>query len=231
MKTDLHSFDFPEDEDELLDSTYVEIFPPWEEDEFNRKLHQLSDDRYEEIKLSVVELFEYADVHAFPLDGFAIAERLGLKVVPYSSLSDAQKTYVFKISEDASLFPGFKTIFYNDRKISGRISMSLLHEIGHFWLKHTEHSILAEKEAGFFAKFAMAPPVVIHCLALNDSESLRHHFGLSLEASINVWHYYQKWANASELFTTQEMRTCRQFGVIPPKKVTIKARENAMNTT
>ena len=43
-----------------------------------------------------------------------------------------------------------------------RIRFTIMHEIGHIVLDHTEHSDLAESEANFFAKYALAPPPLVH---------------------------------------------------------------------
>ena len=56
------------------------------------------------------------------------------------------------------------TIFYNDEKQYGRFNNTIVHEIGHIVLNHTEDSELAEKEVKFFAKYALVPPVLVHRL-------------------------------------------------------------------
>lgn len=43
-----------------------------------------------------------------------------------------------------------------------------MHEIGHIVLDHSEGSELAEVEARFFAKYALAPPPLIHKLRLQN---------------------------------------------------------------
>ena len=43
-------------------------------------------------------------------------------------------------------------IFYDDSMYDRRIRFTIMHEIGHIVLDHTEHSDLAESEANFFAK-------------------------------------------------------------------------------
>ncbi|WP_182279631.1 hypothetical protein [Blautia intestinalis] len=47
---------------------------------------RLANERYEEIKADIIDMFEECDVHTFPLNAFDIAETLHYNVVPYSSL-------------------------------------------------------------------------------------------------------------------------------------------------
>lgn len=54
-------------------------------------------------------------------------------------------------------------------------------------------SELAEKEVNFFAKYALAPPVLIHKLKLDNPESIVQVFEISYEAARYAYHYYKKW--------------------------------------
>ena len=68
-----------------------------------------------------------------------------------------------------------------------------MHEIGHIVLDHSEDSELAEAEVKFFAKYALAPPVLIHKLRLTNPAEIADSFQISYEAAEYAYNYYQKW--------------------------------------
>lgn len=156
---------------------------------------RLSSDRCEKIKKSVVKLFEKYNINCVPISGFEIANKMGIKVIPYSSKKEATRELLLKESEDG--FVVFRDnqwyIFYNDEKNFGRINNTMLHEIGHVVLDHTEDSELAEKEVNFFAKYALVPPVLVHKLKLNTIEEIVNTFNVSYEAAYYALDYYNKW--------------------------------------
>ena len=105
--------------------------------------------------------------------------------MPYSSKTGEARKLCLKESEDGfSIRSGSKWyIFYNDDKQFGRINNTMLHEIGHIVLDHTEDSELAEKEVKFFAKYALVPPVLVHKLKLTSPEKISETFDVSYEAA------------------------------------------------
>ncbi len=84
-------------------------------------------------------------------------------------------------------------IFYNDKKDYGRINNTIMHEIVHIVLDHTEDSELAEAEVKFFAKYALVPPVLLHKFRLEDPYEIARIFEVSVEAAKYAYVYYQKW--------------------------------------
>lgn len=127
----------------------------------------LSDNRYEEIKKIVVDLFVSYNVSCVPVNAFELASKMGIKVVPYSAISKTKRYLLFKESEDGFCVErtsGDWFIYYNDQKDYGRINNTIFHEIGHIVLDHSEDSELAEKEVKFFAKYALVPPVLVHII-------------------------------------------------------------------
>ena len=167
---------------------------------------RLSDNRCEEIKEIVVNTFEELDIRCIPISGFEIATKLGAIVVPYSSKS-VETHQGFTIKKD-----GVWYIFYNDAKGYGRINNTLTHECGHIVLDHTEESELAEAEAKFFAKYALAPPVLIHKLELKDAYEVYEHFDISLEAAGYAFSYYRKWLTyGNKNYTNYEIRLLQLF--------------------
>ena len=52
---------------------------------------RLSNEKYEEIKNTVIDTFEQYNVKYIPISGFEIATKMGLKIIPYSSLNEKQR--------------------------------------------------------------------------------------------------------------------------------------------
>lgn len=162
---------------------------------------RLSNQRYEEIKHIVVRMFVKYGVSCVPINGFEIAQKMGVKIISYSAISESKRWLLIKKSEDG--FSVEKTdgqwyIFYNDEKDYGRVNHTIMYEIGHIVLDHSEDSELAEKEVKFFAKYALAPPVLIHKLKLNSPESISQIFEISYEAACYAYDYYKKWLRFGE---------------------------------
>lgn len=65
-----------------------------------------------------------------------------------------------------------------------------MHEIGHVVLKHTQDSELAEAEVKFFAKYALAPPVLIDKLLVIKELTIANTFAISCEAASHSLDYY-----------------------------------------
>lgn len=174
----------------------------------------LSGQRCEEIKRIVIDLYEKYDISCTPISGFELAIKMGVEVVPYSSYTPFQQERFLEASED-----GFTArrgnvikILYNQSKKYKRINNTLLHEIGHIVLEHTQDSELAEAEAKFFAKYALAPPVLIHKLKEKTPENISDVFDISYEAATYALEYYQKWlAYGSNEYTDYELRTLKLF--------------------
>ena len=105
-------------------------------------------------------MFVKYGVSCVPINGFEIAQKMGVKIISYSAISESKRWLLIKKSEDG--FSVEKTdgqwyIFYNDEKDYGCVNHTIMHEIGHIVLDHSEDSELAEKEVKFFAKYALAP--------------------------------------------------------------------------
>ena len=156
----------------------------------------ISHKRYEEIKRIVVDLFVRYAVSCVPVSGFELAIKMGIKVIPYSAIRVSKRYLLLKKSEDgfcAERQAGEWYIYYNDQKDYRRINHTIMHEIGHIVLDHSEDSELAEKEVRFFAKYALVPPVLVHKLKLNDPWCIADAFEVSLKAARYALSYYRKW--------------------------------------
>ena len=176
---------------------------------------RLPDERYEEMKVIVVDMFERYQVTCVPISGFEIASKMGITVIPYSAYDEKAQDLLMKKSEDGffvEMIDGNHCIFYNDTMGYGRINHTIMHEIAHIILKHTEESDLAEAEVSFFAKYALAPPVLIRKLKLNDPYEISDVFDISLEAAQYAYGYYQKRKNwGSKYLTSYEQKTLELF--------------------
>jgi Zn-dependent peptidase ImmA (M78 family) len=177
----------------------------------------LSNERYEEIKETVVEMFEEYGVSCVPINGFEIANKMGVKVIPYSAFPARVRYLMEKYSIDGFSVlrdTGEWYIYYNDddEHDYGRINNTIMHEVAHIVLDHTEDSELAEAEVRFFAKYALAPPVLIHKLKLETAESIADIFEISFEAAGYALAYYQKWLNyGGHDYKDYEIRMLRLF--------------------
>ena len=170
---------------------------------------RLTDKRCEEIKSEVAFMFQECGITTVPIDCFEIAEKLYYKLVPYSKLSERKKNIALNFSEDA--FSTYKIdkktnmvkpiIFYNDLVCNPqRIRWSIFHEIGHVYLGHhdnvedsnDEQDAINEKEANFFAKYAIAPPPLIGLYECGNAYDIADRFDLTLESSLYSMYYYNK---------------------------------------
>ena len=175
----------------------------------------LSSERYEEIKRTVVELFVKYDVNCVPVNGFEIATKMGIKIHAFSAFPASTRKLLLMKSEDGFVVEKRENewfIYYNDDKGYGRINNTLLHEIGHIILDHTEDSELADKEVKFFAKYALVPPVLVHKMKLSTAEEIEERFNVSAQAARYALSYYHKWLNYGEQdYTDYEITLLRQF--------------------
>ncbi|MBQ5562683.1 MAG: ImmA/IrrE family metallo-endopeptidase [Clostridia bacterium] len=160
---------------------------------------RLLDKRYEEIKKIVVSLFTELNLYDVPIDCFKICERLGIRVVKYSDVNEEKRKACKEFSKDGFCMEIEENgqsvfyIFYDDSMYDRRIRFTIMHEIGHIVLDHTEHSDLAESEANFFAKYALAPPPLVHKYKPEDYCELAEIFQLSQEFAMNAMKFYHRW--------------------------------------
>ena len=61
---------------------------------------RLSNEQYEDIKQTVLNLFITYDIKCVPISAFEIAMKMGLTVIPYSALENKKKMAAFRISRD-----------------------------------------------------------------------------------------------------------------------------------
>ena len=181
---------------------------------------RLKNEQYEEIKQTVIETFEAYDVKSIPISAFEMAVKMGILVVPYSSLSAKSNKLAMAYSTDGySVETGNAwTIYYNDAcRNYGRINQTIMHEIGHFALGHTEDGDKEEKEAEakFFVIYALAPPPLIHNMRQPiEVETIMITFDLSYQAAEIAYKYYLNWLRyGGQYYTVYEERMLELFEV------------------
>ena len=165
----------------------------------------LTNERYEEIKQKVVNLFVQHRVSCVPVNGFELALKMGIRVIPYSAIAQNKRHLLIKKSEDGFCVEkttGEWLIYYNDEKDYGRINNTIFHEIGHIVLDHTEDSELDEKEVKFVDKDSMVPPVLVHKLNINNPADIANIFEVSFEAACYAYSYYKKWLKYGNFYYT-----------------------------
>ena len=160
---------------------------------------RLDDETYEFIKGEVAHYLVQCGV-SYPLDVNEFARRMGVKVVPYSSLGCDAYISAMRASQDGFLCEknyACAYVYFNDESMCERQDMSVLHEIGHVALDHNTSPNISdeekEAEAKFFAKYAKAPMPLIHLLPIKTVETIQKTFGLSFEAARYALDNYQKW--------------------------------------
>lgn len=159
--------------------------------------------RYDEIIKSAVDMFVKHDIRSIPIKCFEIANKMSIRLMQYSRLTPKGLQAAMEQSEDGFAvkrlegFEPFSTyqwyIFYNDQKTEERVRFTIMHELGHIVLDHTEASDLAEAEANFFAKYCLAPPPLVHEINPEDYIDIANRFNLSKECALYSMDYYNKW--------------------------------------
>ncbi|MBQ9691334.1 MAG: ImmA/IrrE family metallo-endopeptidase, partial [Eggerthellaceae bacterium] len=145
-----------------------------------------------------IHLFSQYNIKSMPIRGFDLASKMGIILIPYSSLSSKKRLAACQVSFDGFYLEpgdGKEYIFYNDMMGYSRLNMTILHEIGHCVLGHHDkmNQDEAEAEAKFFAKYAAAPPPLIHLLNPKGPKDIKDAFMISLQAATYAFGYYKKW--------------------------------------
>ena len=178
---------------------------------------KLTNEEYEFIKGEVIHLFVKYDIKCIPISGFEIATKMGITLIPYSALRGKKLSAALALSKDGFYREenGKEFIYYNNIGISyERQNMTILHEIGHCVLDHTGHSQHEEDEANFFAKYAIAPPVLVHKIHAQSPRDIYESFDISYEAAIYAFDYYKMWEGRHlriGIFTTYEAELLKLF--------------------
>ena len=157
---------------------------------------KLTDEEYEFIKGEVIHIFEKYNIRCIPFSGFEIASKMKITLIAYTGLSKRKLKKALEVSEDGFFIEtnGREFIYYNDiDRCYERQNWTILHEIGHIVLDHMGHSEHEEDEADFFAKYAIAPPVLVHKIGAECPEDIYNVFDISYEAAGYAYEYYCSW--------------------------------------
>ena len=167
----------------------------------NKCFWKLTDEEYEFIKGEVIHIFEKYNIKCIPVCGSEIASKMKITLIAYSGLSKRKLKKAMEVSQDGFFMEqnGTEYIFYNDMgRCYERQNWTILHEIGHIILDHTGHSDQEEDEANFFAKYAIAPPVLIHKIGAQCPQDIYEVFDISYEAAVYAYDYYRLWKSRYE---------------------------------
>lgn len=83
------------------------------------------------------------EARCIPISGFELASKMGVKMIPFSSLTEEKLGAAKTISPDGFYCEpgnGREYIFNDDQKEYTRCNMTILHEIGHAVLGHTDET-------------------------------------------------------------------------------------------
>lgn len=139
---------------------------------------KLKDERYEEIKQTVADLFEDYDVKELPIDLFGLAKKMKVNITLSSELL---KKHPKKISEYKLVHYPNSFLIYNpaDQQYviyiddlgttEKRQRFSLAHELMHIILNHQEQNERNENEANFGASYLLAPTSLVLIEASNEN--------------------------------------------------------------
>lgn len=140
---------------------------------------------------------------SLPIDVFALARSLNIKVLPYKKSRIIR--LIMRLGGAAGRHEGIaaeilgrKYIFYDDTiRSEGRIRFTIAHEIGHFHMSHLNagsrfrvgfaqrggSSDADEREANAFAVRLLAPACVLNRVNVGSPEDIMKLCGMSYEAS------------------------------------------------
>ena len=180
---------------------------------------RLNDVTYEYIKQAVADMLVYCDAKGLPIDVFEITTKLGITVIPYSSLDEEVFHEALGYSEDGysiETIEGEWIIYYNDTiEKEKRINQTIMHEVGHYFLGHTEEGETEESEAKFFAKYALASPVLIQNMKTSKTvENVINEFGIGYQAAvIALGNYYKRFTYGPKDYTSYEIQIIKQLEI------------------
>lgn len=163
----------------------------------NARHIKLPDETYEFIKGEAAHLLMKYRLNHLPISGFEIAARMGVTLIPYSAFQKDEIITLMNTIEDGFFLESESQdyIYYNNIDCCyERQNWTILHEIGHIVLDHIRGDPQEEAEANFFAKYIIAPPVLLDKLKAKSPMDICLFFDISREAAIYQFQYYLKWS-------------------------------------
>ena len=172
----------------------------------------------------VALVYRECDITDVPIDCQAVIEALGYDLIPYSCLSHSKRQACRKISEDAFTTGG--TIYYNDTEaFYTRVRFSLMHELGHLLLQHTDDDPFREQEADTFASWMLAPRVDLELCRTLDVSEVAGRYDISLTAAQCVIYDYESWRIRARSGLSRSERLLMEQLSIESKRALKKAQE------
>lgn len=138
---------------------------------------------HNDIMEKIYGIYRYANIKAFPICCIDLLDKLDIKHINYADLSDKKKEMCLAVSNDAFILKNI--IYYNgNQENTMRLRFSIMHELGHIMLKHSEkRNAFEEHQANFFASNILAPRVVIFCSQTTSARGVMNKFLLSHQAA------------------------------------------------
>lgn len=147
---------------------------------------------YDFILDRILDIYKKSRLISFPIDCFDLLALLGICSKPYTELPIKKRDQCYRISEDAFTLKG--VIFYNDLVLEQRMRFTLMHELGHIILGHTDQRFeTQEQEANLFASNILAPRIVIHYSGCKNTADVAMKFHLSYAAADVAFDDYRRW--------------------------------------
>ncbi len=152
----------------------------------------LNGKEYDEIVKEVFDLYQDYLLTSFPIDVKSLAAKMGIKLIPYSSLLKEDRECLLQNEETKDGFHTCKTdkgypefaIWYNDLDQKARWRHTIAHEIGHIILRHgSKASEKQEAAADYFAKQLLAPSYVLNFLGIREIGDIVSNFQISYESA------------------------------------------------
>ncbi|WP_191018044.1 ImmA/IrrE family metallo-endopeptidase [Treponema zioleckii] len=168
---------------------------------------RLSDERYEEIKEEVVELYKELHITKFPVNAMDVCKQLGIAYKSYNQFTSRTFAAIIRASEDGMVAKIDKkfVIFYNPSKSAERIRSTFFHEIGHIRLGHKIHDEENEAEANFFASYFLVPVPLIHYFGLRFAQEIMDKFWVTFTlANYSLDRYQKRIRYSGTVFTQYE---------------------------
>ena len=171
-----------------------------------KKRFKLPYERYEEIKKIVASKIREWGINRLPYNCFNLCRSLGIVLKKYSEQDSLTQKKLMDISEDAFCYVitidgvAKHCIAYNDKMPQHRIRFSIMHEIGHIVLDHTEHSQLAEVEANFFAQYILVPTPTLQYFYPLFTSKISSLYNISEECAKNVLIQFNNWKEKGSPF-------------------------------
>lgn len=155
------------------------------------------------MKRSVADAFQKLGYIRLPVDPSELMDAHGIQLLPYQTVYNAAASLEdlatlcrcpnglsFTLTENGR---NLRFVACNLQENPGRVRFTKLHETGHLLLEHFQDSELAETGANLWAKYAIAPPVLVKELGLTTAEEVAQHFGTSMECAANALKQHSNW--------------------------------------